>query len=502
MNLGRVVRNIGAGYTGAAVNGLTLLVLTPLVIRRLGPVEYGLWVLAAAIGGTLGFLNAGSGAAATRSAASLAGTGRWAEASHEIGSVFRIYLGVGAAAAAGLAAVSFTSMERFHIPPESASTARTLLLLIAVNFLISFPFGVTRSVLAGLHRFPLLNGIEVAATGFRLAASAAALSLGFGLVGLGVVQLASSIAGHLARWLAIRRIAPALRLAGGPDFPGLAPGVSRFSFLSFGYESLRTLFDNADLLLLGFLAGPETVGPFAVALTLASFVLKGLQPIAGVLFPMASLEDALGQRDRTARMLEVGTRVKLALAMPVVSLLIVDGRPLIRLWTGEDFVGVAPVIATLALVSLAGAASLTATTLLFGAGRMRPLLLAEGVRYGLNLVLVLAGFRLFGPVGVAAATLIAVAGVDLFLMLRRACPWTGVEPRSFLLHSVAPPILAGIPILLGLALWRHFDPDPAPPMLLARAAAGLGGFGLTYALSRTFREERRLMGRAWAEGLR
>ena len=102
MSVSRVARNIGSGYAGAAVNGVVLLLLTPLVVRHLSPRAYGIWVLATAIGSYLGFLNAGSGAACVRAVARLAGTGRIGEASRDVGSIFRIYLIVGIFAAGAL----------------------------------------------------------------------------------------------------------------------------------------------------------------------------------------------------------------------------------------------------------------------------------------------------------------------------------------------------------------------------------------------------------------
>src|SRR5207249_6121841 len=116
-----------------------------------GSGDYGIWMLTSAIGSCLGFLNAGSGAAAVRSVASLAGTGRAAEASREVGSVLRIYLAVGIVACGALMLVAFTALDRFRVPLDRLPEARLLLVLIAVNFLISFPMGVTRSVLSGLH---------------------------------------------------------------------------------------------------------------------------------------------------------------------------------------------------------------------------------------------------------------------------------------------------------------------------------------------------------------
>jgi O-antigen/teichoic acid export membrane protein len=502
MRLGRVARNITAGYAGAAVNGVLLLVLTPLVIRHLGSVEYGLWVMATALGSYFGFLNAGSGAAGTRSVAAHVDAGRTGQANRELGSIFRIYFAVGLLACAGLIFLSFTALDRFHVPPQRQAPVRALLILIALNFLVSFPYGVTRSVLAGLHCFGLMNAIEVSTALFRLAATVALLSAGFGVVSLGVVQLGASVAGHLARWMVIRRIAPGIHFTGGPDYRGLERGASRFSVLSFGYESVRALFENADLLILGVLAGPQVVALFAVGATLASLIVKGLQPISGVLFPLASRAHDTGGGTEAARMLTVATRVNLALAMPMVTLLMVDGGAILRHWAGENFVEGLPALRALALASLVGAASLTATTLLFGAGKVADLLGAEALRYVLNLVLVVAGYRWFSLMGAALGTLIATLGVDLFLVLRRGCAWAGVHSYDFLLHSVVAPLGAGLPIVLVIWLWKSWAPDPALPILAVRGVVCLAGFALVYALSGTFREERRLVGRAWAEVMR
>jgi O-antigen/teichoic acid export membrane protein len=502
VRLVRVAGNIGSGYAGAAVNGVVLLVLTPLVVRLLGPADYGIWVLTSAIGSYLGFLNAGSGAAVVRSVASLAGSGRLSQASRDVGSVFRIYLGVGVLACAALVLVSFTALDRFRVPPDRQGEARVLLILIALNFLVSFPLGVTRSVLAGLHRFQLLNGIEMGTALFRLAAAGALLEAGYGLVALGGIQLASSVLGHAVRAVAIRRVAPGIHLTGGPNFQGLARGVSVFSALSFGYESLRTLFDNADLLILGFLAGPGVVGVFAVGMTLASLVSKGLQPVSGVLFPMASHLESLGERERSARLLEVGTRLNLALGLPVVTLLVVDGGSLLRLWVGQGFSGSISILAVLALANLGVASSLASTTLLFGSGEVGVLLRAEAFRYVLNLGLVLALYRWLGPLGAAVATLGAVLLVDLYLVVRRACPWAGLEPKSFLWKTVAGPLLSGVPVVILMAAWKRLLPDPSLPLLILRCALCLVGFLAVYAISGTFREERRLAGKAWAEVFR
>ena len=502
MSVSRVVRNIGSGYAGAAVNGVVLLFLTPFVVRHLGPREYGIWVLATAIGSYLGFLNAGSGAAGVRAVARLAGTGRIGEASRDVGSIFRIYLAVGIFASAALTLLSFTTLDYFHVPVVEQADTRALLILIALNFLVSFPLGVTRSVLAGLQRFQLLNGVEIVWALARLGATIAFLAAGHGLLALGGVQLATSIGGHLTRWLAIRKVAPQIHLTGGPEWSGLSSEVSIFSALSFGYESLRTLFDNADLLLLGILAGPAAVAIFSVGFTLATFVSKGLQPISGVLFPIASEMEALGQRSASARLLEVGTRVNLALALPMVTILVVDGPTLVRLWVGEGFEQSYPVLVAFALANLMMAASLASSTLLFGSGRIGILLGAEATRYALNLALAILLYRWLKFAGMALGTLLSVVVADAGIVILRASRWAGLDTSRFLTRSLGAPILAALPLMLLLAAWKSVSPTPSLTTVALRVVVCLGGFGLVYGVAGAFREERRLVGKVWAEAFR
>src|SRR2546428_7030972 len=136
MSVSRVARNIGSGYAGAAVNGMVLLLLTPLVVRHLSPRGYGIWVLATAIGSYLGFLNAGSGAAGVRAVARLAGTGRIGEASRDIGSIFPIFLAVGVFASGALIVLSFTTLGFFHLPTAEQAEGRAPPIPIALNLLV------------------------------------------------------------------------------------------------------------------------------------------------------------------------------------------------------------------------------------------------------------------------------------------------------------------------------------------------------------------------------
>jgi len=212
--------------------------------------------------------------------------------------------------------------------------------------------------------------------------------------------------------------------------------------------------------------------------------------------------EAIGRRPAAARLLEVGTRINLALALPLVTLLLVDGRSLLRLWVGEGFEQSYPILAALALANLMMAASSTASTVLFGAGRMGVLLGAEASRYVLNLALALLLYFWLGITGMAIGTLAAIVVIDAGILIPRAFRWAGLAGSGYLRRSLLAPVLTALPLCLLLALWRSVTPTPSIVTLALRAAACFAGFGLIYALAGAFREERRLVGKAWAEVFR
>ncbi|HEX9236396.1 MAG TPA: hypothetical protein VF972_08955, partial [Actinomycetota bacterium] len=148
------------------------------------------------------------------------------------------------------------------------------------------------------------------------------------------------------------------------------------------------------------------------------------------------------------------------------------------------------------------AASLASSTLLFGSGRIGVLLGAEAARYALNLALAIVLYRWFGFIGMALGTLLSVVVADAGIVIVRASRWAGLDTYGFLIRSIGAPILATLPLMILLAAWRSVSPAPTLPTVALRVVVCLSGFGLIYAVAGAFREERRLVGQAWAEALR
>ena len=130
------------------------------------------------------------------------------------------------------------------------------------------------------------------------------------------------------------------------------------------------------------------------------------------------------------------------------------------------------------------------------------LLGAETARYALNLILVLTLYRWFGFAGAALGTLVSIVVIDAGVVILRATRWAGLDTPAFLIRSLGAPILASIPLIGLLAVWKSVSPAPSIPTVALRVVVCLAGFGLVYSVAGAFREERQLVGRVWAEAFR
>ena len=102
----------------------------------------------------------------------------------------------------------------------------------------------------------------------------------------------------------------------------------------------------------------------------------------------------------------------------------------------------------------------------------------------------------------ALGTLLSIVVVDAGIVIFRASRWAGLDTPGFLIRSVGAPILTAFPLMVLLAAWKSVSPAPSIPTVALRVAVCLAGFSLIYAMAGAFREERRLMGKVWAEAFR
>ncbi len=307
--------------------------------------------------------------------------------------------------------------------------------------------------------------------------SVAIVNLAVLMAGYGLVELvAATTAVRLLAYIGYR--ANAYRA-----FPGLSirPAHVKLSRLRevTGFSAFILLIDLAnklnystDAIVIGAFMSTAAVAVWAVAQRLITTTQGLTTQINASLFPIVVDIATLGEMARLRRVFLQGTRLSLAMVIPIAVVLGLLAEPLVMAWVGRDFSESIPVIYILAAAVIIRVGNSTATTLLKGAGR-------HGLLAGANLLMALANLALsvalvgrYGLIGVALGTLIPLAVISVLVLFPAACRRVEIPLLEAARQGVWPSVWPMIPVALLLLFSRNLIGASLPAVAAQAVIAG------------------------------
>lgn len=172
-----------------AVSMVVPFFLTPFVIRSLGTIAYGIWILAVSTVSYLGILDLGLRSAVIRFVSKAVAQDKPEEATSAIAAALwvRLLICAGVALVSIILAVIFPHL--FKIPHHMERAAQITVLLCALGIGVTLVSGVFGAVLSANHRFDLLSIISALQTLARAGGVILILRTGHGLVALACWEL-------------------------------------------------------------------------------------------------------------------------------------------------------------------------------------------------------------------------------------------------------------------------------------------------------------------------
>jgi O-antigen/teichoic acid export membrane protein len=486
----RFGRNALTGYARTGSTAVINLVMTPVLVAGLGLEAYGIWVLVTSLAAYRDLLQFGFQTATPKYVAEFSALEDHGRLRGSIATSFWFLTGSGLVALVlGLAmAIAFPYL--FDVSPELRDSARVLVVVMTLDFALGLPGAAFAGTLMGLQRYDLVNTTLIVTGILQAAAMALVIVLDGGLVPLGIVTVAISLAGQVWRYYLTRRLVPGLSVSPRSADRGLARPFVGLS-IWYGIEDAAFIVVyRVDTIIVGLVLGAGAAGVYSVGQRLAFALGQLAQPMAYLFFPhsseLAARGDAAGLREslRTGTRLILGAMAPLALAMAILA------GPIIEIWVGSDFDDAAPVTVFLCATVMVWALTDTGAIMLLGSGRVRGATIAKVVEAIVNLSLSVLLAHLIGLEGVALATLLAAVAANTFGLLPLALRAFGIRIRDFvgpLLRAHALPV--AISLSIGLLLIRS-DPSTVPA-LAASAAAIIAVYIGTFAITGLDGAERR-----------
>ena len=413
-----VRRNVTTNYMVSVAIVLAGFITTPILTHQLGILRYGVWALIGSLIPFLEILELGF------ASATVAYVSRHLELEDNdkvestINTSFVCLTVLGILAFAGVVVFAIFLPDLItSIPKSLVGQARFLLLLLAFDMALSIPMDTFGGTLIALQRFDLLNYSLIAVVVAQAIGWVVVLSLHGGLVALGIVTVAISLAGQVARLVIARRLLPWFRLS----FRRFDRSIMRAFSSASGLYSIAQISDAiislSDVLIVGAAAGVRAAAIYSVAQRLALLPLRIVQPRTSLLFTKAgqlmARDNRAGLRDETD---EVVRFVQLLSVPSAIALGFLAG-PALEAWVGPLYREAAPVIGLLCLAAVVQAWAQTIKMAINGTGRPKLSAFVFGIEAVLHLALGITLASRYGALGMAEAALIGVVVMEGMFML-------------------------------------------------------------------------------------
>jgi O-antigen/teichoic acid export membrane protein len=464
--------------------------MLPFNTSHLGQSAYGLWMLTASITFYFSMLNLGYAGALVKYVAQYRAHRDAQGLNQIVSTMFFVFGVIGLFAYAVGGTIALNLQNFFNLTPEQAATGRSVLLVMSAYIALGFPFSVFGAVMNGFQR-KYLNGIIGMSTSIIVAVvNIVVLRMGYGLTELVVATTAVRMLSYVGYRLNAYRIFPSLQISTRHFRLSRLKELTGFSAFMLLIDLANKLNYATDNVIIGIFMSTAAVAIWAVAQRLIELTQRLTDQLNGALFPVVVDSATVGNVDRLRVVLLQGTRLSLAMVLPISISLALLAEPVVLLWVGPQFSQSIPIIHILAVVVTFRVGNATATTLLKGAGQHRLLALSNlGIGVA-NLVLSVLLVRKYGLQGVAAGTLIPLSMISIFVLFPAACRRANIAIGHAVVRGVWPALWPALFMGAFLVFTRKLmEPRLIAVLLQATGAALIYSFlFLSLAIGRTERD--------------
>lgn len=362
---------------------------------------------------------------------------------------------------------------------EQTGVASRVVLFLGAGLAVEILFETSRGVIAGYHRWDIVNGINSLSRIASVVGMIIVLLMGGGLTGLAVVYFAVTCVFMLVRYFISKRLCSDITV----NFSSASIAIAK-EMLLFGGKTVIVTLPRIILLqtINVFIAaslGPAALAIFTRPVVLVKYVSTFITRFSFVLTTTAGALQASGDEHGLREFNLETTRISVALTLPLLIILATFGDTIIEVWMGSDYVN-HQLIILLALGTFLPTSQQTVIRILIGMnmhGRLGLisfaavlLVFVPGYLYISN-----TGWTLINAAGLFVASEVISAGVIIPIY---ACKLLHIPLYQYLKRAFMVPVLA-CSVFLGIILLNRILLDDR---LLLALFSGLFSGGIVLVL--------------------
>jgi O-antigen/teichoic acid export membrane protein len=463
-------------YIAAFVEVAVFFLLTPFVVQHFGKEIYGAWVLLHAIVFYLKFCDLGLYTSLVKFVSKYREIDDFNSVNTIIGVTLTMMSYAGIAAFIGSIGLSMFIVPHYLSVPESlVPEMQTAVLLFGAHLLIEFPGSVFRAIFGGYQRYDVLGFTRTITMTLTALATYAAIQFDATIITLASIEIISAIIAVIMYYRLVRSMFPEIK----PRFSKARGEIWREVREYSGWISYNEILAQGasylDKILIPFFLSLSMVTPYTLINSVAKSIFLVVIPVTEVFFSLSSAFDAKGDTAKLRLLLIKGSKMAMALSLPVGLIAMHYGDAFLIWWVGEEFVKLdGPVLQLVISSFLITAFIMTVTNIMRALGKLRMLFLINVIEVTVAITLALATIRSMGLLGLAGALLIANAITSFIIMVPYICKTLKQPPMEYLVDAILRPLLATLPLIGAIALADHYLPaNGIFEIIVKSAAAGI-----------------------------
>jgi O-antigen/teichoic acid export membrane protein len=439
-----ILVNTLSSYGRDVVDTVAFLVLIPFIIKTLGKESFGLWSLIWSFLAIFELADLGFAASVIKYVADARGRGDQDTLKKIVCTLFWIYVFLGAVVMAGIAASLLVFNKIFQIPPDQAPMAQAVLIILGVRSALYLPLGMFRGVLVGFQKMRIANVYKAFGTVLYLTAVLVLLTLEPDIRVLATVNMITGILPMFAIMIHSRRMIPGLRLHPRYIERSLVRKLASFSLYFSLTQIAGMIGTRADALIIKLFLPLEWVGIYSVGMRLSEYAGLFCSHLTRTLSPVFAELHGADEKSNVRAAHYFGTKLTVAFATPLLLGLGLLAEPLIRVWTGPDFLKAVPVCQWLVAAAMVAIIHGNTVNVLSMGGQQRYAALCIIGGQIINVVLSFIFIQPLGIVGVSMATFIAAVPIYVGLIETRAGQLQNRSLWHFYRRTVVPSLLPAL----------------------------------------------------------
>lgn len=444
----RFILNVLWSWTGVAASFFTGFIVTPIIIRKLGPEHYGIWLQVFSILDYFFFFDLGFNPAITNFCARFLALKDDLKINQVINTSLFYFSMVAVVVWITTPTLAVRAAGFFKVAPADRHEFSTLILITGLSWGLQITLHLFLSALDGFQRFDLTSRVMVLQVALRSAGYFIVLQLGYGLLPMAEIYVAAQLLGYGLNFRNFRKVFPQLRL--GPSYVSRAMfgDILRYGLKSFVANASTLVLAQSGTLTVGHYLGEASVGYFGLPSRMLQQAADIVSRIGMVTRSSAAELTATAKRAETIALGVYANRYSLTLFLPLAAFLLVYGRPLLQRWVHNTTMveHSAPLLPIFLLsYSLVLAAQFSSSSLLYGVGRHGGYargVMVEALAYLGTLLWVVPRYGILGAAWSSATFMIAIRGIYTPWLVCRALDYSFF---AYMRQIYVRPLAAAVP---------------------------------------------------------